>query len=150
MGSSWLASVTTASSNNGSLKMSTFTFSDLSWISRSDLANLLRNKTPGLTIVDVRDSDYIGGHIVGSINVPTHELDYKLPELVRMLRDQDTVVFHCTLSQQRGPGSALRYLRERQSMVDGGKVEERNDGRRLVEAQSVKVLDGGFSKWQQA
>ena len=73
-----------------------------------------------------------------------------MSELVRTLRDQDTVVFHCSLSQQRGPGSALRYLRERQSMVQGGRAGERKDGKPLEEAQKVLVLDGGFSKWQQA
>ena len=81
--------------------MSIFTFSDLSWISRSDLASMLRNETPGVSIIDVRDSDYIGGHIKGSQNVPTQTHDHKMPELIRTLRDQDTIIFHCSLSQCR-------------------------------------------------
>lgn len=117
--------------------------------------SILRSSCPltlstGITVIDVRDSDYVGGHIVGCLHVPTQTLDYRMPELVRTLRDQDTVVFHCSLSQQRGPGSALRYLRERAAMANGGKVGERQDGRTVEEAQKVVVLDGGFSKWQQA
>ena len=111
---------------------------------------MLRIKEPGVTVIDVRDDDYIGGHILGSRHVPVGTHDYKMPELVRTLRDQDVVVFHCTLSQQRGPGSALRYLRERKGMVDAGTVPARKDGEKVEAAQQVRVLDGGFSKWQQA
>lgn len=129
--------------------MSLITYSDLKFVSRSDLASMLKAQTPGVSIIDVRDDDYIGGHIKGSQNFPVRTHDYKMPELVRTLRDQDIIIFHCTLSQQRGPGSALRYLRERRSMIDAGTIPKRKDGVDLDEAQQVKVLNGGFSKWQQ-
>ena len=129
-------------------KMSLITYSDLKFVSRSDVASMLRTQKSGVSIIDVRDDDYIGGHIKGSQNVPTHTHDFKMPELVRTLKDQDIIIFHCTLSQQRGPGSALRYLRERKSMLDAGTVPKREDGADLEEAQQVKVLDGGFSRWQ--
>lgn len=119
--------------------MSTYTISNLQRISRDRLADLVRSKSPGLAIIDVRDNDYIGGHIIGCQNVPTGTHDYKMPELVRTLKDKDTVVFHCVLSQQRGPSSALRYLRER----------ERLGGEGAEEKQRVYVLDGGFQKWQE-
>lgn len=130
--------------------MSTTTVANLPRISRERLADLIRAKTPGIAIIDVRDSDYIGGHIVGCQNVPTHTHDYRLPELVRTLRNQDTVVFHCALSQQRGPSSALRYLRERERMSARGEGEIRESGGDLEKAQKVVVLDGGFTKWQEA
>ncbi|KAL8898769.1 MAG: hypothetical protein Q9207_006538 [Kuettlingeria erythrocarpa] len=47
-----------------------------------------------------------------------------LPELVRTLKDKEKVVFHCALSQQRGPGAALRYMRERDRVLGG--AEEAN------------------------
>lgn len=96
--------------------------------------------------------------------MPSPSLDYRLPELVRSLKDKETVVFHCALSQQRGPGAALRYLRERERL---GLLEEEDDGKKEVvkkgveggnedgaEAekkvqQKVYVLDGGFVKWQE-
>ncbi|KAL1632944.1 Cdc25 phosphatase Ibp1 [Neofusicoccum ribis] len=92
---------------------------------------------PRVAVIDVRDSDFFGGHIRGCTNVPTAALDYRLPELVRLLRGARTVVFHCALSQQRGPSAALRYLRERGRLL-GGEGE-----------QDVCVLEGGFVKWQE-
>ena len=118
--------------------MSLHTISTLSFITRESLASLVRSKSPSLAIIDVRDSDYIGGHIAGCQNVPVNTHDYRIPELVRTLKDKDTVVFHCALSQQRGPSSALRYLRERGRLLG----EEGKE-------QSVYVLRGGFGEWQE-
>jgi Cdc25 family phosphatase len=63
-----------------------------------------------------------------------------MPELIRTLKDEETVVFHCVLSQQRGPSSALKYLRGRDAMFG----EQIRDAK-----QKVYVLDGGFQKWQE-
>lgn len=62
-----------------------------------------------------------------------------MPELVRTLKDHEKVVFHCALSQQRGPSAALRYVRERERIlgVEASKIQE------------VYVLEGGFVKWQE-
>lgn len=91
--------------------------------------------------------------------MPSNTHDFKMPELVRTLADKEIVVFHCALSQQRGPKAALRYLRERERM--GGKEEkaeqkeaevvEGKDGEEgiKVKGQTVYVLDGGFAKWQE-
>jgi Cdc25 family phosphatase len=113
-------------------------------------------------IIDVRDSDHIGGHIKGSTWVPSSTLDYKTPELIRTLRDKEVVIFHCALSQQRGPSAALRYLREKERLgvgsVEGvaeeGDVcvekrdgEEKGDGK--AKEQKVFVLQGGFTMWQE-
>lgn len=49
------------------------------------------------------------------------------------------MVFHCMLSQQRGPGAALKYLRERERLF--GKGDEEGMG------QKVYVLEGGFQAW---
>ena len=129
--------------------MSAYTIANLPRISREELADVIRTKSSKLSIIDVRDSDYIGGHIINCQNVPTSTHDYRMPELVRTLRDQDIVVFHCVLSQQRGPGSALRYLRDRERMNEKGEVGAREDGEDLIKKQRVVVLDGGFSKWQE-
>lgn len=118
-------------------------------MSRETLASLVRSKSSDLAVIDVRDNDYIGGHIVNGLNVPTHTHDYRIPELVRTLKDKEVVVFHCALSQQRGPSSALRYLREKER-VEGGKAEVSEDGEGVKEGgQTVYVLEGGFVKWQE-
>ena len=135
-------------------------------MSRENLATLVRSKSSSLAVIDVRDSDYIGGHILNGINAPTHTHDYRMPELVRTLRDKEIVVFHCALSQQRGPSSALRYLREKERLqsldstslakADTGanaedvKAEPTADGEGVVKnGQTVYVLEGGFVKWQE-
>jgi rhodanese-related sulfurtransferase len=116
--------------------------------------------------------DHIGGHIRNSIHAPSSALDYKIPELVRKLKDKETVVFHCALSQQRGPSAALRYIRERQRLLDlpahleGGsgvgevlkknredKMGEHADGEwedaEEKKEQKIYVLDRGFVGWQE-
>jgi rhodanese-related sulfurtransferase len=103
------------------------------------LSTVLRSYTDTFAFVV---PDHIGGHIRSSIWVPSAELDVKTPELVRTLHDKDKVVFHCALSQQRGPSAALRYARERQRLLSTGKAE--GEGQQ----QQVYVLEGGFTMWQ--
>ncbi|KAJ5542430.1 hypothetical protein N7535_004850 [Penicillium sp. DV-2018c] len=119
--------------------MSSISIATLPRMGRDALAALLRTEPTNLAIVDVRDSDHIGGHIRSSTWVPTPTLDVRMPELIRTLQDKKMVVFHCALSQQRGPSAALRYARERESKLG---VEE-------SQKQQVFVLDGGFVEWQQ-
>jgi rhodanese-related sulfurtransferase len=146
--------------------MSDITLSDLTYITREDLSKTLleSSSSPALpsniAIVDVRDSDHIGGHIRGSTWVPSSELDYRTPELVRTLKDKEVVIFHCVLSQQRGPSAALRYIREKKRLDgDGSKKTEnkgdgeskqvKQDGGSEKTEQKVLVLEGGFNKWQE-
>jgi rhodanese-related sulfurtransferase len=108
-------------------------------------------------------ADYIGGHIKGAQNVPSRSLDAMLPTLVRKLQHKDTVVFHCALSQQRGPSAALRYIRERERLLPsdeaaaegsvaarGGEKDETAEGANTKPMkQKVVVLDRGFVGWQE-
>ncbi|KAL3428515.1 hypothetical protein PVAG01_02024 [Phlyctema vagabunda] len=120
-----------------------------------------------VAIIDVRDDDHIGGHIRTSTHVPSSTLDYAMPGLVRKLREKQVVVFHCALSQQRGPAAALRYLRERDRLVGvastaekmkknaavekglQGQEEDEEEEEEVEEEQKVFVLEGGFVKWQE-
>lgn len=123
--------------------MSVITVSSLTHMSRETLAELLLSSTPSnLAVIDVRDSDHVGGHIKGSIWIPSNNLDFRIPELLRNLKDKDKVIFHCALSQQRGPSAALRYAREREGLAGKlvGDAEKRN--------QEICVLVGGFHMWQ--
>lgn len=136
------------------------------------LSALLSNPSTAssIAVIDVRDSDHIGGHIRNSMHVPTSDLDFRIPELVRLLQDKDTVVFHCMLSQQRGPRAALRYARERIRMLgeqqgasriedvpsqqvigEVGNVQgEQNDEQEQQKpVQKIAVLERGFEGWQQ-
>ncbi|KAK3688236.1 phosphoprotein phosphatase-like protein [Podospora appendiculata] len=117
---------------------------------------------PTIAIIDVRDDDYIGGHIKGAQNFPSRTLEALYPTLVRQLQDKETVVFHCALSQVRGPSAALRYIRERDRILaaqakrakkaaatgeaDTHTADEKSPG--PIE-QKVYVLDRGFVGWQE-
>ncbi|KAI1326125.1 Rhodanese-like protein [Xylariaceae sp. FL0255] len=145
--------------------MSMVTVSSLERISASRLAEMLlaqasRATTTGtgtdtaaaiadsedptrVAIVDVRDDDYIGGHIRSSMHFASQSLDATMPTLLRKLADKETVVFHCALSQQRGPAAALRYLREREAASGKGNAGGEK------KKQTVYVLDRGFVGWQE-
>ncbi|KAI9651288.1 Cdc25 phosphatase Ibp1 [Ciborinia camelliae] len=162
--------------------MSTITIGTLPRLSSKALSDILLSHTSSnldspsapqnLAIIDVRDDDHIGGHIKHSTHIPSSTLDYKIPELVRKLREKEIVVFHCALSQQRGPSAALRYIRERERIIGGGvggvgkamkKNKEEEEGEKhaddaewedIVEGpekkeQMVYVLDRGFVGWQE-
>lgn len=96
---------------------------------------------------------------------------------MRKLADKETVIFHCALSQVRGPKAARRYLEERNRMlgpeiagkgevgeamkkskVESGGADARKDGEWVDEAgqsekpkiaQKVLVLERGFEGWQE-
>jgi Cdc25 family phosphatase len=87
-----------------------------------------------------------------------------LPTLIRQLQNKETVVFHCALSQQRGPAAALRYIRERERVLADaaaagkGKTEAAGEGGsdagaevagEVKKEQQVFVLDRGFVGWQE-
>ncbi|KAJ8118249.1 hypothetical protein OPT61_g728 [Boeremia exigua] len=146
--------------------MSTISLASLQYIDRDTLAQKFsstQSLPKNTAVVDVRDSDHIGGHIRGSTWIPSSQLDYKVPELVRTLKDKEVVIFHCALSQQRGPSAALRYLREKERLDPNadlgskGEVKEEGVGNEEAKAegsseekkQRVYVLKGGFTEWQE-
>lgn len=110
-------------------------------VRQSKTAGELRNKSveESLLITSSLPADHVGGHISGSTWAPSSKLDLRMPELIRTLQDKEKVVFHCALSQQRGPSAALRYARERESTL----------GAEESHKQQVYVLEGGFVQWQE-
>ncbi|KAH3662208.1 hypothetical protein OGAPHI_005456 [Ogataea philodendri] len=96
------------------------------------------NQGSQFLVVDVRDSDYIGGHIRSGLHVPSSRVGANCSAILQQMKDTkaDSVVFHCALSQQRGPSAAMRFLR---FLSDQDPVPDVN----------VYVLRGGFVNWQQ-
>ncbi|SGZ49936.1 CIC11C00000005614 [Sungouiella intermedia] len=123
--------------------MKQYSFSDLQFVYSKTLRQWLGSGSPTgsgkLAIVDVRDSDYVGGHIKGCWHYPAGNFHETLPQLRQRLVENeiDDVVFHCALSQVRGPKSALRFLRS---------LESANDSQ--LDLMKVWVLQGGFTSWQ--
>ncbi|KAI1148030.1 Rhodanese-like protein [Nemania diffusa] len=134
--------------------MPLITIASLERIAAPRLAEMLRaaNAQAKIAVVDVRDDDHIGGHIRTSLHFPSASLDATMPTLLRRLADKEVVVFHCALSQQRGPGAALRYLREKdvaqrkEAAASNGEAEKKTGEEE--KAQKVYVLDEGFVGWQ--
>lgn len=144
----WLTPLTILSRKMAS-SSTPITLSSLTYIQPTALAPLLLDpiEKPKIAIIDVRDSDHFGGNINGSIWIPVNQLDVRLPELLRTLQDKEKVVFHCMLSQQRGPKAALAYARAKQR----AKSKEKESGHKSEDkkvTQEVCVLEGGFGSWQ--
>ncbi|KAI1455935.1 Rhodanese-like protein [Annulohypoxylon moriforme] len=137
--------------------MTMLTISSLQRITASKLAEMLLasahqpSSDAPVAIVDVRDDDHIGGHIKSSLHFPSGSLDATMPTLLRKLADKEVVVFHCALSQQRGPSAALRYLREKEAAAAAVKKSANKEADDEVKAskQQVYVLDKGFVGWQE-
>ncbi|TDL23244.1 Rhodanese-like protein, partial [Rickenella mellea] len=90
-------------------------------------------------VVDVRGDDYPGGHIKGSVNSPAETFLDDVNDLIAKTKDVKTVIFHCALSQARGPKAARIYAETRDNLEKEGKDKE----------HEVLVLRGGFSEFQE-
>lgn len=98
---------------------------------------MMRGCDTKLVIFDVRDSDFVGGHIKGAKNIVAARFDQD--EMVDQLlasfcRDAEVIIVHCYLSQQRGPYCAQR-LAERLE-AQGGTMPE------------VCVMSGGWRRFK--
>ncbi|KAK3836957.1 MAG: Rhodanese-like protein [Linnemannia elongata] len=116
-----------------------------------------KSKVPGkdYLIIDVRDSDYIGGHIRGSVNIPSQDLRDQLPTLIEEYKAVPQLIFHCALSQVRGPKAANRWAEALAARDDAAAADVAATERAAVEAankgpltQHVNILRGGFGEWQ--
>ncbi|CAD6626701.1 XXYS1_4_G0037310.mRNA.1.CDS.1 [Saccharomyces cerevisiae] len=95
-------------------------------------------------VVDVRGSDYMGGHIKDGWHYAysrlkqdaeyLRELKHRLLQKQADGRGALNVIFHCMLSQQRGPSAAMLLLRS----LDTAELSRCR----------LWVLRGGFSRWQ--
>ena len=90
-----------------------------------------------ILIVDVRDDDHVGGHISGSVHFPSTSLYRQLDRLQRRAQGVDLVLFHCMLSQQRGPAAAAQFAQHMaQQHRQNGTPEPR-----------IAILDKGMTGW---
>jgi hypothetical protein len=109
----------------------------------SELAMVLRDESPSAAakplIIDVRGEDFEGGHIRSAVNVPEDDFedDDDVDALVTKYKDQERIVFHCMMSQVRGPKCARRFLSRMAVVLDGQEHQPR-----------VEVLTGGFQLFE--
>lgn len=108
----------------------------VSYVSAAKLVSMTRGNNR-LAVIDVRDEERsYQAHIAGSHHFASGSFAARLPELVRATSGKDTLVFHCALSQVRGPSCARMfsdYLSE--SKEDSG-------------IKNIMVLERGFNGWE--
>merc|ERR1719291_756569 len=85
-------------------------------------------------VVDVRDYDYAGGHIRGSVNIPATQViansKTEGPDATNSrLQNASLVIFHCYISKHRAPQCAKCY---KEKLMKLGRTQE------------VAVLEGGY------
>ena len=118
-----------------------FSFSDLKFLQPEVLKDWIICGKSTYMIIDVREDDYLIGKIKSSLNIPYYTLDQTiLNRIYQKLIDENitNIIFHCSYSQQRGPSTALKFLR---SLDDNGLLKlDRAD-------LNVWVLKGGFNKF---
>lgn len=100
-------------------------------VTPKELKTWITQNPESVAIVDVRDADHFGGHITGSQNYPSSRLADKLPQIIEDTKNKDKIVFHCSLSQQRGPKAGRMFDEARKLVGENGSKPE------------IYILEGG-------
>jgi rhodanese-related sulfurtransferase len=88
-----------------------------------------------LLVIDVRDDDFDGGNIIGAVNIPSHTFPNQVAELIARTCDGNhELVFHCMMSQVRGPRCCRLFLAELYDKVENVDLHP-----------EVYILEGGFA-----
>ncbi|QLL33592.1 hypothetical protein HG536_0E05030 [Torulaspora globosa] len=127
--------------------MSSRTINNIRYVDATELFQWLKQGLTSLgypfRVIDVRGSDYVGGHIKGSWNYPYKRLSQDenvMNELRTRLAEATVndevmnVVFHCAQSQQRGPSAAMKFLRHLSDQE--------------LDKFKIWILRDGFNHWQ--
>lgn len=88
-------------------------------------------------IIIINIFSFLQGHIKSSINIPSTLFHSSLAALDAKVANVPRVVFHCQLSQIRGPSCASAYWRHTYNENTAGQPGQ----------QQIYVLEGGFSEW---
>eukprot|EP00268_Persea_americana_P063736 TRINITY_DN82_c0_g1_i1.p1 TRINITY_DN82_c0_g1~~TRINITY_DN82_c0_g1_i1.p1 ORF type:complete len:133 (-),score=6.86 TRINITY_DN82_c0_g1_i1:490-888(-) len=108
---------------------------NVSYITASQLVNLKSH--PNVAIVDVRDEERsYDAHITGSLHYASDSFSQKIPNLLQDVKGKDTLVFHCALSQVRGPSCARMFANYL--------AETKED----LGIKKVVILERGFNGWE--
>ncbi|RAL42430.1 unnamed protein product [Cuscuta campestris] len=113
---------------------------NISYITGSKLIESLKTYRPNIAIIDVRDDERkCDGHIRGSIHFASNTFLDKLPTLLQQVQGKDTLVFHCALSQVRGPRCARILANHLAENAEESGMKK-----------TIMVLEHGFNGWEGA
>lgn len=107
----------------------------------TQLADMLRFKSETRPlIIDVRGSEYKDGHIASAANHPEPDFhdDAQVDALVEKYKNEETIVFHCQMSQVRGPFCAKRFASRLEVLLANAEKKPR-----------VQVLTGGYKDFSE-
>ncbi|KAF1332079.1 Rhodanese-like protein, partial [Globisporangium splendens] len=92
-------------------------------------------------IIDVRGDDFKDGHITTAVSHPEPDFhdDEKVDALVEQYKHEDTIVFHCQMSQVRGPFCARRFIARLDAVL----------GENADKKPNVQVLTGGYKDFSE-
>ncbi|XP_041025546.1 dual specificity phosphatase Cdc25 [Juglans microcarpa x Juglans regia] len=107
----------------------------ISYVTGSQLLSLQRR--PNIAIIDVRDDERnYDGHIAGSLHYASDTFSEKISNLIQEVKGKDTLVFHCALSQVRGPTCARKIVNYLEEMKEDSGIK------------NIWVLERGFNGWE--
>ncbi|XP_048533015.1 arsenate reductase 2.2-like [Triticum urartu] len=107
----------------------------VSYVTAAQLVSMVRD--PRVAIIDVRDEERIcDAHIAGSHHYASDGFADRLPEIAEATRAKETLVFHCALSQVRGPSCARMFL------------DYLSEAKEESAVKSITVLERGFNGWE--
>ncbi|KAL0246095.1 hypothetical protein GEMRC1_007311 [Eukaryota sp. GEM-RC1] len=110
------------------------------YIKSDDLASLILQYGPvsdKYLICDVRTYDYTLGHLPNHFHLPATNFEDTeiLDSLVRKVHNLDFIVFHCHLSQERGPYCCRLFTTRLRKLFPRSQLK-------------IYVLEGGFKAWR--
>ncbi|KAF8042666.1 hypothetical protein BT93_A1107 [Corymbia citriodora subsp. variegata] len=107
----------------------------ISFVTGSQLLSLRRR--PNIAIIDVRDEERsYDGHIPGALHYASGTFSDKISDLIQDVKGKDTLVFHCALSQVRGPTCARRLANYLEEIKEDGGIKD------------ILVLERGYNGWE--
>ncbi|GAA5989866.1 hypothetical protein JCM5350_006593 [Sporobolomyces pararoseus] len=119
------------------------------YINHDEVAALIKSGAAAgkdYQIVDVRDEDFRGGNIPGAINAPSEQrTEQTVQDLVTRLDKVPKVIFHCTLSQVRGPKNARIYAEAVAARAEQTSADSTTNSASTTKSTSTAASEQTFS-----
>ncbi|GJP49474.1 hypothetical protein CLOM_g8672 [Closterium sp. NIES-68] len=94
---------------------------NVTYLSAEEFERLAKDRSKRVAVVDVRDEErMMDGHLHGSLHFPSETFRDDISHLAQRVSGHDAVVFHCALSQVRGPKCANIYVGHQQEQQQAG------------------------------
>lgn len=96
------------------------------YLSREKLKSKIQ-KNSNIIVIDVREDDYIGGHIKNSVHISANKFHENITKVLQLVNTADEVILHCQESIKRSPRCAKILFN--------------------IIGKQIYILEGGFDQW---